>query len=126
MSGQRVTHGIVGARFRPPAAGLLSVLGTGAALTVRREPDNPYDANALQVLVSASTLQGLPPAALQASCEGFGFGVSELLAQPEWHLGYVPREAAEHLAGDFESTREVPASLAFDLQGRPAVSFIVP
>jgi hypothetical protein len=120
-----VTSPIVGARFRPPAAGLLSVLPAAARLLVRREPDNQYDPNALQVLVTRETLAQLPEQQLQAACEGFGFGASEVLAAAEWHLGYVPRGEAEKFAPRFDSEglREAPGSLTFDLQGRPAVSF---
>jgi HIRAN domain len=129
QQGQHVISAIVGARFRPPASGLLSVLGAGSVLTVRREPENPYDPNALQVLVSIVTLQeAVPEEQLRASVEGFGFGLSELFAQSEWHLGYVPRTEAVSIAPNFDQAgvREVSASLTFDLQGRPSVAFVVP
>lgn len=127
--GSLVTLAIVGARFRPPASGLLSVLPGGAPLMVRREPSNQYDANALQVLLPITSLQeAVPEEQLRAAVEGFGFGLAEIFAQPEWHLGYVPRTDAELLAPSFDSegVREVQGSLTFDLQGRPAVSFQVP
>ncbi len=127
----RVTSLIVGARFRPPAAGLLSVLGAGAPLMVRREPQNPYDPNALQVLVETSTLAKLPISQLQAACEGFGFGAEEICgrdAPPEWHLGYVPRGEALELAAAFDASgaSEVPGEFTFDLAGKPSVSFEIP
>ncbi len=127
----RVTSLIVGARFRPPAAGLLSVLGAGSALVVRREPSNQYDPNALQVLVETSTLAKLPISQLQAACEGFGFGAEEICgreAPSEWHLGYVPRDAAEIYASGFDArgVREVPGEFTFDISGKPSVSFEVP
>ncbi len=127
----RVTSLIVGARFRPPAAGLLSVLGSGSGLLVRLEPSNPYDPNALQVLVATSTLAKLPISQLQSACEGFGVGAEELCganAPSEWHLGYVPRgEALEYAPGfDAAGVSEIPGEFTFDLQGRPSVSFEVP
>src|SRR5271156_4076216 len=120
--GQFVTYPIVGAKFRPPAAGLLSVLGSGSALLVRREPDNPYDPNALQVLVRCEELEKLPCEQLQAAVEGFGFSSAEVLGEEaipgeeqavsEWHLGYVPRSEALQLASHFDQARvkEVTAS----------------
>ena len=136
--GALVSLPIVGARFRPPASGLLSVLGAGSKLLVRREPDNQYDANALQVLVRHEVLDELPNQQLQSAVEGFGFTtngdgrVCDPVSQQELpgpiHLGYIPRGDAEMLAASFDETvtREVSASLTFDLQGRPAVSFAVP
>jgi HIRAN domain len=128
--GQFVTCGIVGARYRPPAAGLLGILPSGAALEVRREPENPYDPNALQVLVHCNALATLSEEQLQAAVEGFGFSAAEVALHepPEWHLGYVPRSEASELAGNFDvaGVREVAASLTFDLQGRPCVAFVVP
>ena len=125
---QLVSLPIVGAKFRPPAAGLLSVLPQGASLLVRREPDNPHDANALQVLVERSTLEQIPPAQLQAACEGFGFSAADILDAMCWHLGYVPRKDAEVLAPSFDEAgaHEVPARLTFALDGRLSVSFEVP
>ena len=128
--GQFVTYPIVGAKFRPPASGLLSVLPSGAALVVRREPDNPYDPNALQVLVRCEELEKLLREQLQAAVEGFGFTAAEvsLHEPPEWHLGYVPRSEALQLASHFDQARvkEVTASFLFDFSGRPAVAFVVP
>jgi len=125
---QLVSLPIVGARFRPPAAGLLSVLPADASLLVRREPSNPHDANALQVLVERSTLEQVPPAQLQAACEGFGFSCADVLDAMCWHLGYVPRGDAELLAPSFDKTGAlaVPAKLTFALDGRPSVAFEVP
>lgn len=136
--GSLVTLAIVGARFRPPAVGLLSVLPGGARLLVRREPENPYDANALQVLADHATLDEIPNQQLQPAVEGFGFGVNAegRVCDPETqqelpgpiHLGYIPRGDAELLAGSFdsESVSETRGSLTFDLQGRPCVAFAVP
>lgn len=127
-SGTPISLPIVGAKFRPPASGLLSVLRAGNKLLIRREPDNQYDANALQVLIVRDELEKLPEAQLQSACEGFGFGSAEVLAAPEWHLGYIPRGDAEMLAPSFDraATRGISASLTFDFRGRPAVSFAVP
>ena len=140
--GQFVSYPIRGAQFRPPASGLLSVLGSGSALLVRREPDNPYDPNALQVLVRCEELEKLPEEQLQAAVEGFGFSSAEVLGEElidrgrvraerpvtEWHLGYIPRVEALQLASHFDASgvKEIPASFIFDLSGRPAVAFVVP
>jgi hypothetical protein len=45
---------IVGAKFRPPAQEVLTLLPAGAELLLRRQPDNPHDGNAVQVLLPIS------------------------------------------------------------------------
>jgi hypothetical protein len=136
-----IISSIVGAKFRPPAAGVLSVLPGSASLIVRREPSNPYDPNALQVLVPADVLAALPQPQLLAAIEGFGFTLGEAgpgqivtndyarspLEMP-LHLGYVPRTEAATLAGAFDKVgvSEVPAELTFATDGAPRVAFAVP
>jgi hypothetical protein len=136
-----IISSIVGARFRPPAAGVLSVLPGSASLLVRREPSNPYDPNALQVLVPAEVLAALPQPQLLAAVEGFGFtlgeaGPGQLVTndyarsplETPLHLGYVPRVEAATLAGAFDKAgvREVPGELTFAADGAPRVRFTAP
>jgi len=135
-----ITTSIVGARFRPPAAGVLSVLPSGASLLVRREPSNAYDVNALQVLVVRETLAGLPQPQLLAAIEGFGFTLTDVPGEIvtndyarqalefPLHLGYVPRVEAATLAPLFDRAgqAEVRAELTFAADGAPRVAFRVP
>jgi hypothetical protein len=75
---------IVGLRFRPPEAReTLALLGVGDHLTLRREPGNPHDSNAIQVLIPAGTQLGVedsPP------------------LEAEVLVGYIGRETAAQLA----------------------------
>lgn len=123
---------IVGAKFRPPAAGLLQLLPVGTRLLVRREPQNEYDANALQVILPVDG--ELTDLALEATDKwdevlgGYGYSVVAICSEPEWHLGYVPKEYARELAPQFDAAgaREVPARLAVSATGLPRVQFEVP
>ncbi len=109
---------IVGAKFRPPARGLLDTLPVGQPLIARREPSNVHDPNAVQVLVKTSAI-GPISREMQTACEGYGYGEQELLAQPEWHLGYVPREKAASLAPrlDAQHISELDGQLTFNAAG---------
>ena len=117
------TLAIVGAKFRPPAAGLLRVLPSASPLTLRREPSNAYDSNAIQVLVSRDVLARINTERLLEAVSGFGTSLADLAATPEWHLGYVPRTDAEGLAASMDRTgmHELFGELTFSVTGTPNV-----
>lgn len=95
------TYPIVGSFFRPPAKAILEVLPSGSPLILRPEPDNPIDPNAIQVWVSRATLAKLSAQALSKLGETaplFGHELSDILATPEHHLGYIPRDSAIAIA----------------------------
>src|ERR1700678_2710237 len=134
---------IVGAHFRPPAKSILSALPNSCPLRLRPEPDNPYDSNALQVLVSGQVIRDLPEAIksdLHADAVGYGYDIDTICAAEEWHLGYIPRGIAAQLHAiitqeiavlygkmlfyNLDIPRDyLPAQLTFDLAGKPAVQF---
>lgn len=68
------TFPLRGANFRPPTAKeLVIALQAGDTVTLVAEPENPYDANAIQVVAS------------------------------DEHIGYVAREIAETMIDDFNN-----------------------
>jgi len=80
---------IVGAHYRPPAKAILEHLSPGTELHLQAEPQNPYDENAIMVLLSPSDL----PQAEEfwSLCEA-NFGITEEdLAGAPIHLGYIPK-----------------------------------
>ncbi len=123
---------IVGAHFRPPAKSILSVLPSNAPLLLRPEPDNPFDANAVQVLVASATIPSRVHEDLRASAEPYGYSLESILAEPRWHLGYIPKEHAALLVGaiaqwitQHDTDEEVPGILLFSSAGKPTVQFAV-
>jgi hypothetical protein len=119
---------IVGARFRPPSVGLLDALPLGFPLVLRREPSNPHDANAVQVvLADADEFAALARARVNAMLEGFGSSYDDVARALPWHLGYIPREEAAHIAPalDAAGVAELPARLAFAQTGQARVQFTV-
>lgn len=131
------SHPIVGSHFHPPAKALLESLGTGTALQLVPEPDNPFDPNALRVSVTSETLSALPDAtrtALDSALPLFGFTLAEVLARSEWQLGYIPRTAAQALAPTIHRARatwtdmhgpggfHISGTLGFAANGQPTVT----
>ncbi len=89
---------LVGMHFRPPAKVILGVLTPGTALRLQREPDNAYDANAVQVFVASADIPEDNHPILEHTAESFGFSLTEILEQDEWHLGYIAKEFAAEVA----------------------------
>ncbi len=113
---------IVGARFRPPAEDVLNNLPVGQPLILRRQPDNPYDENAIAVLV---TVRETPDAVRGIINEHFD---EESSIPEDLHLGFIPREYAkllapkiDALAGDDMIAPDVPGVLKFGASGGPLV-----
>ncbi len=119
---------IVGAKFRPPARGLLDILPVGTRLLARREASNAHDPNAVQVLVQSADFSSMDHELLDKALDGYGHSARSVLAQPEWHLGYIPRERAAELAPlmDAEGTAELPGQLTFNAAGLALIALEEP
>ena len=102
---------ILGAHFRPPAKLIFLHLTTGQELTLIHEPDNPYDPNAIKVL--------LPEGALPSDSEfidnlqSFGHDIESLRDSGPIHLGYIERGRTQDFIGVFLII------LSFDPKGQP-------
>jgi hypothetical protein len=122
--------------FRPPAKAILGVLPANCPLLVVPEPDNAYDANALQVFVPSAAIPQSQHSELDSAASLYGTSLAEILAQERWHLGYVkatealhlqPRICAALLAGQtIDATASYPATLSFDSAGKPLVALELP
>lgn len=140
-----ITTQIVGAHFRPPAKALLACLPAGHPLALRPEPTNEWDENAVQVLLCSDSLQSTGLSGdefwideANRQLAGQGSDLESVLAQEEWHLGYLPKAAkgnptlqewnvgvqkAIHevciYLDDGGDPRVVAAVLSFDSAGKP-------
>ena len=135
----KVTAPLVGSHFRPPAKAILSVLPSACPLLVVPEPDNAYDANALQVFVRSADIPASQHSELDSAASLYGTSLAEILAQERWHLGYIARVNAEHLqprvVAWINSTSNpnadvnrdwAEAALSFDSAGKPLVALELP
>lgn len=103
-----LTSLLVGAHFRPPAKLVLAHLPAGASLVLDPEPSNPYDSNAVRVLVSPTALPESEWPALEAELPEFGSDLDSLLAhgtldsdeidEPMIWLGYIAATGGKPLA----------------------------
>jgi hypothetical protein len=102
---------IVGAYHRPPALLILQNLPTGQLLSLEPEPDNPYDANAIKVILASSDLPQDTDFSDQLT--SYGHELESLQSSGPIHLGYIERGRTQ----DLKNTTLV--LLSFDGKGRP-------
>lgn len=104
--------------FRPPSKTICSLLPIGAPLVLDREPENPYDPNAIRVWIVDLATQY--PDIAEMALEALREDGSE--AEPDFstpfHLGYLHREYAELLAPELDAGR-----VRMDSEGRAEASF---
>lgn len=135
-----ITTNLVGAHFRPPAKALLACLPAGHPLALRPEPQNEYDGNAVQVLLLTTSLQPLLTDQFLSDemanqLAGQGYDLEQISAEPEWHLGYLPKAAKGNAALEewnvgvqkaihdvvYDERSVVACQLSFDAAGKPTV-----
>jgi len=122
---QTFTAPVVGMHFRPPAKAILKFLQSGAALTLHREPENPYDANAVMVFVNIDEIPEELHQDLNDTAEPYGFSLAELLGQGDWHLGYIAKEFAIHLAPILDQTAPESVTLKFNMENKPMAEIAI-
>lgn len=113
---------IVGAHFRPPAKALLGVLPMGTKLTLFPEPTNPYDANAVQILLDGQDIgDTISDATIADAIIGTGWSPEEV-REGVLHLGYIPKTEAVWLQAKVPA-KGLDGTLAFSMDGKPAIKF---
>ena len=128
----QVSVPIVGMAFRPPALSVINQLAVGTELTLQRQFDNPYDENAIKVLLPGfgpgleheaiykDALTDALPDDLPAGKNTWNVGS---LTNP-FFLGYVAAKSGEAAAlaeiMDKKSLTEMSAHLGVSLEGKPA------
>ena len=140
MPTRQYTSLLVGAWARPPAKQVLAVLPAGAQLTLQAEPENPYDANAVRVMVSPEVIPESQYTALDEALLTVGHTLEMLMSSGPLQLGYLPAQAGKPLA---KARQQEPglagnqdvfeavlagkafATLAFGLDGTPRVNITV-
>lgn len=123
---------LVGMHYRPPAKAILAGLAGGANLILRLEPENPYDPNAIMVLVKGDETEPDARASVGILAEGYGFSLEQIVEAAEpWHIGYLARERAAELAPRIAARLPLGAlewegTLSFDHTGKPQVALELP
>lgn len=116
---------LVGMRYRPAGTIIISGLGMDQELRLEREPGNPFDENAIKVLLPSDWNETLPELWAEALAEAES--ISATLSPDSTHIGYVAREFAKDWAPLMDQAGESfpPARLTFSSGGSPMVSFEV-
>jgi hypothetical protein len=120
---------LVGAHFRPPAKAIIAALPVGTELTLEREPDNPYDPNAVKVLAWAKDIPKSQWEILDFAVMGYGFSLDDILsATSPWHLGYIAAKAPKgtsqaglSFAEEIAPSGAAHGTLDFTPNGQPLV-----
>lgn len=121
-SGDHYRLPLVGGRFRPPAIAIINSLPVGCPVWLLPEPLNPYDQNAIAVMLFSSDIPKTSYPLLEDLAPGYGHSLEEILATTEWHLGYIAKDHAKDLKLD---ARKV-GFFGLSLDGSPRVFFPVP
>lgn len=121
---------LVGAYYRPPAKQIIAHLPAGAELVLQRDPGNPYDPGAIQVMVNV--MQAVPETqlgSLDEALTGTGADLQELVAEGLIQLGFIIsptnkklKDWASNIAvGEFLERGPCVARLGFTPEGEPTV-----
>ena len=103
-----------------PAIAILKFLPPETELVLEREPENPYDANAVKVLVYGSSIPEDFSDLLEDEVAKNGFSANEIREREKpWHLGYIAKEYAVHLASLLDSTGYEACFLQFSSDSKP-------
>ncbi len=120
---------LVGSHFRRAGDLILENLPSGTSLILDPEPDNPYDSNAIKVMLSPTNIK-----LSEEDCErlpNFGITIEEIVETEElFHLGYIAKSGgkpADGLPGNVEvldlmaGCPTYQSVLAFSPEGKPLV-----
>jgi len=89
---------LVGMHFRPPAVALVKNCHAGIPLFLQPEPENPYDSNAIRVMLDGADLRGTQE--LERDLLSQGFEMEEVMRNDSlWQLGYLAKTGGKPLAG---------------------------
>jgi HIRAN domain len=122
---QSHTYPIVGAFYRPPASAILGVLPVGTKLTLKAEPTNEVDPNAIAVYIETSEIKTIvaneaAEKLLASEALNSGISLDDILSNASsYHLGYIPRA----IAAKIKLNSDTPAKFTTSLDGRASVIF---
>jgi hypothetical protein len=122
------TMPIVGAFFRPPAKTLLDALAVGTPLTLKAEPTNNFDPNAIAVWLRSADIPEASHDFLEANLPASGHSIEDIMAQEYWHLGYIPKEMAAELKAHYVvlDGQDLPVTFAVNPKGAARIKFPEP
>lgn len=110
MSRFTITCPLVGDHARQGAKTMLAHLPSGTELQLCPEGDNPYDSNAVKVLVRPEAIPASQHDSLAETLPASGMSLEEVLAGEDFWLGYLAATGGKPLAREREAT-------GLDLQG---------
>lgn len=92
-----LTSLLVGSHFNPPAKTLLAHLPARCPLTLEPDPENPYDPEAIKVMLSPEAVPESQYEALAAALPLQGCTIEQLMSGGLVQLGHVARSGGKPL-----------------------------
>lgn len=113
MTSKTLTSLLVGSHFVPPAKVLLAHLPAGVKLLLEPDPSNPYDENAIVVLIDPMEIPQSQYSALDNPHSGLpcqGATLEQLMSTGPVRLGHVASSGGKPL---FKAKSTAPAGVVF-------------
>lgn len=92
-----LTSLLVGEHFRPPAKLILAHLSSGCQLILEPEDGNPYDEEAVKVLIECKHIPESQYQALDEELPAMGFTLEQVMSGGTCWLGYIPKSGGKPL-----------------------------
>jgi len=117
------SHHIVGSRYRPPARALLDAIAVGTPLTLRAEPTNAVDPNAIAVYLKTADIGDRAWVKLDGTLRWYDTDIMTVMSESEYHVGYIAAAIAAVLRSQGFPDTDVPGKFAISPRGTPKVEF---
>jgi hypothetical protein len=126
------TYPIVGMYYRPPAQALVDSLPVGTPMILRADPHGEVSGSAhndptaicIVMRTEAVAAETLANAEFIAALSRYGTSIDDFLAEPEWHIGFVPKELAyEATNSGFPAGVDIPGIFSVSANGKPRIRF---
>lgn len=129
---------LVGGHFRPPAKQLIAASPTGLPLAIQPEPENPYDEDAVKVMLDPQDIPVSQHESLEETLPLAGYDLYQVLSGGPVQVGYIAKSGGKPLVklneahgGIYRGNREalealveggrIRSSLRFGPSGEPLV-----
>jgi len=116
---------IVGMFYRKPAQAIIDCIPIGTHIYAYAEPSNEVDPNAIAILIDSEHIPEQCHDSLDIKLANYGMEIGDIMGEPTWHLGYIPKGLAAMLknSGDVQDNIIYHGTFMQDMKGKPMINF---